>query len=647
MGLARYGPSRDAADPLAPPPHLAEAVDEIGAMVLAGASPAEAIAQLMRRGPGELAGLADLRRRLHERQYALRLRGKLDGTLRQARELLAEALAEERRVLFPDPDDEARLREGELAALPVGTARAVRQLANYAWRSPLARRRYAQITDLLRQDVLDARFRGLRQWLHGATPPELRRLSAMLAELNQLVDADGRGESTRVRFARFVAEYDDFFPAPQTELEALLDALARHAAAAERVLSALTDDQRFELAELATQTLGDPGLQAEMSELSRALQVRRPDLDWSGPPPSARGDSTEAALAELTELGDLEEALAQRHPGASLDDVDADLLDRVLGPQALADFRRLRALYQELFTAGYLTSGRDGVGLSAKAIRRIGHSALRRACGSAGRIAPASATSAARVRPTAGGEPTGRSVPWSHGDERPLDAVRTVANAVRRGATGPIRLIGADLEVVETAEPVRAAVALCVDLSFSMVQDEAWVAMKHAVLALDALASSRFPADAVRVIGFGRVARTLRPAELVTLDWNLTQGTNLHHALVLAGQHLRRHPRHHPMVLVIANGEPTAHLTAAGDTVFSSPAQPQTVRLTMGAVDALSALGARIDVLRPGENPRLDRLVTTIARRNGGRVLAAPPDRLVRQVVTTYLTRRQRSGARR
>jgi uncharacterized protein with von Willebrand factor type A (vWA) domain len=640
MGLTRYQPWRDADDPLLPPPHVAAACDEIGAAVLAGATPAEALNQLLRRGPADLRGLADLRHLVQERQYALRLRGKLHDTLRQARELLTQALAEERRALFPDPGDEARLREGELATLPTSTARAVRQLRGYAWRSPAARARYAEITELLRQDVLEARFRGLRQWLHGATPPELRRLRAMLTELNQLVDADGRGESTRVRFSRFVAEYDDFFPAPQTGLAALLDALARHAAAAERVLSALTADQRYELAELASQTLGDPILQAEMSALSRALQVRRPDLDWSGPPLGEHNeDGAGVALAELTELGDLEEALAQRHPGASMDDVDPELLDRVLGPQALADLRRLRAVERGLVAEGYLTGSREQLALTAKAVRRLADTALREMWPERDRSLTARQS---RRPPRTGGEPSGGRRPWRFGDENPLDPNATLANALRRGGLNPPRLVAADFEVVEVERPSRAAVAVCVDLSFAMVQDESWLAMKRAALAVTRLAATRHRLDAIQIIGFGRTARVISPAEMVTLDWNLAQGTNLHHALVLASRHLRGHPRHQPLVLLIAGGEPTAHLSAAGEAVFSSPPQPQTVRVTMRAVDTLTALGARIDVLRPGKNPRLDHLATTITRRNGGRVIAAPPDRLGARVIERYLAGRQR-----
>src|SRR3990170_1142775 len=130
-----YGPWHDGPDPLAPPPDLRDALDEIGRDVMAGSSPRSALEELLRRGTRSTSGLDDLTRRLWERRAEIQRRHNLDGTLRDVQRLLEEALEAERRELFPNPSDDARFAEAQLDALPAGTAAAVRELASYDWQS--------------------------------------------------------------------------------------------------------------------------------------------------------------------------------------------------------------------------------------------------------------------------------------------------------------------------------------------------------------------------------------------------------------------------------------------------------------------------------------------------------------------------------
>ena len=92
--------------------------------------------------------------------------------------------------------------------LPRDTARAVRELAEYDWRSQEARETYEQIRDLLRREVLDSQFRGMKQALEGAAgdpnSPDMQRIKDMMSELNQMLDADSRGEHTQADFDAFM-----------------------------------------------------------------------------------------------------------------------------------------------------------------------------------------------------------------------------------------------------------------------------------------------------------------------------------------------------------------------------------------------------------------------------------------------------------
>ena len=167
---------------------------------------------------------------------------------------------------------------------------------------------------------------------------------------------------------------------------------------------------------------------------------------------------------------------------------------------------------------------------------------------------------------------------------------------------------------------------------------------KATALALHSLVSTRYPQDALEIIGFSLLARTVRPADLPDLDASVTQGTNLHHALVLAGRHLDRHPEAEPVVLVVTDGEPTAHLEPDGRPIFDYPPDPRTIELTLTEVNRLTRRRATINVFMLDDDPRLVAFVDLVARLNGGRVLAPAPDRLGDYVVSDYL--RARRGRR-
>jgi uncharacterized protein with von Willebrand factor type A (vWA) domain len=702
----RYGAWRGGPDPLEPPFDVAGALDRLGERVLSGDRAADALRNLLRQGMPGTRGLRDLLRQARDRRRELRERGRLDGTLERVRELLDRAVGQERQALFPDPSDAARLAEAELDQLPPDTARAVRQLADYQWRSPEAEATYEQIRDLLRREVLDAQFQGMRDALAGASPEELQRIRDMVADLNAMLEADARGEDTQRQFEEFMDRYGDMFPENPRSLEELVDALARRAAAVSRLAASLTPEQRAELAALTESVLGDLGLQYELNRLGRALRSHRPDLPWDqgtamgGEEPLGLGDAT-TALEELADLESLEASLGQRYPGASLDDVDLEAVERALGRSAVDDVETLRRLERELTEQGYLLREQGELKLSPKAIRRIGAVALRRVFSSLeeGRRGDHDVAGLGLA-----GEPTGASRPWVFGDEEPLDVVRTVRNAVLRGASRPpdgavdgpghpasrsatvplrgaeppearfprarteagrpgdragagfpraraagpaVELAPDDFEVLETERRTSAAVCLLVDQSYSMLLRETWGMAKATALALHSLVSTRYPQDALEIIGFSRFARTVRPADLPDLDADIGQGTNLHHALVLAGRHLDRHPEAEPVVLVVTDGEPTAHLEPDGYAWFAYPPERRTIELTLTEVTRLTRRGATINVFMLDEDPRLVAFVDLVARLNGGRVFSPSPDRLGDYVVSDYLRARRGRRARR
>lgn len=648
----RYGAWSGGPDPLAPPFDVRAAVDAVGEEVLAGGSLREALRDLLRRGQDGARGLDDLEARARRMRRDVQRRGRLDGTVTRARALLDQALAAERDALDGSDSPDAQFDRARLDALPRSTAAAVRELADYDWTSEQARADYQKILDELRGDVLEQRFAGMKQALQGADPardPEAAaRVREMLGDLNDLLAQHASGQDTTDAFAQFMQRHGEFFPDDPQSTDDLVDQLARQAAAAESLMRSLSPSQREELAGLMSQALADSGLADQMAALSENLRALRPELSWdrarqtAGEEPLGYGDAT-GALAELADLDDLVEQLGQEHPGATLDDVDVEAVERNLGRSAADDVRRLAELERELRRQGWVTSGPDGMTLSPKALRRLGSTALRHVFADleSGRRGQHDLRSAG-----AAGEATGASRAWEFGDTQPLDVVRTVQNALRRNASdgGGVTLEVEDFEVVEAERRAGASVALLVDLSYSMVAEGRWGPMKQTALALAHLVATRFPQDSLQIIGFGRYAMPLTQGELAAVEPDYQQGTNLAHALALAGRHLRRHSSGDPVVLVVTDGEPTAHLESDGEATFSWPPLQETVAATVREVDALTRYGAVLNLFMLGEDAGLRRFVDAVARRSGGRVLTPSTADLGRYVVSDYL--RARRGRR-
>ncbi|GGM21036.1 hypothetical protein GCM10011608_02060 [Micromonospora sonchi] len=644
----RYGQWRGGPDPLAPPYDVQAAVDQVGAEVLAGGSLRQALRDLLRRGPQGRGGLDELTARARRlRREALR-RGDLDGAVTRARALLDQALAAERDELAGRRDEAARFAEAVLDNLPRSTAQAVRELSGYRWASDDARQTYQRILDGLRNDVLGQRFAGLRESAQLAADPAVQeRLAEMMRDLNDLLARHARAEDTTDAFAEFMRRHGEFFPERPTDVDELVDVLARRAAAGRRLLNSLSERQREELAGLMRQSLGDR-VAGELAALEGNLRALRPDLRWGrgertqGGQSLGYGEAT-GVLDEVAELDDLLDQLGQAHPGATLDDIDVDAVARTLGRDAADDVRRLRELERELRRQGWVTRDAEGLTLSPKALRRLGGTALRRVFAelTAGPRGQHDLRSAG-----AAGEVSGASRPWEYGDEQPLDVVRTLTRAIRRaGPQVPVRLAVADFEVVETERRASAAVALCVDLSYSMISQDRWGPMKQTALALAHLMATRFPQDALQIIGFGRTAATLSQQELAAVEPDMTQGTNLQHALRLAGRHLRRHPDAEPVVLVVTDGEPTAHLDPDdGEALFCWPPSAETIEATIREVDRLRRYGATLNLFMLGDDPGLHRFVEAVARRSRGRVFTPDTGDLGEYVVSDYL--RARRGRR-
>ncbi len=642
----------DGGDPLAPPVDIAEALDAIGQDVMAGYSPERAMREFLRRGGEDQAGLDDLARRVAERRRDLLQRHHLDGTMNEVRELLEKAVLEERKQLARDAlmdDGDRAFREMRMENLPDSPAAAVTELNDYDWQSREAREAFEQIKDLLGRELLDQRFAGMKQALESATDEDRRAVNEMLGDLNELLEKHARGEDTPEDFREFMRKHGQHFPEGPQDIDELLDTLAQRSAAAQRMLNSMSPEQRAELMQLSAQAFGSPALMEQLDRLDANLMSLRPGEDWGGSEQFGEGDPSTTGLGlgdgtgvlqDLADLDALADQLSQSYGGARLDDVDLDKLARQLGNEAAVDARKLQELEKALRESGAMERGFDGeLRLTPKAMRQLGRALLRDVAEKmSGRQGQRDLRQAG-----AAGDLSGATRPWEFGDTEPWDLPRTMLNGVLRRAGDPGgRLLAIDdVEVAETEARTQAAVALCVDTSFSMAMDGRWVPMKQTALALHTLIGSRFRGDSLELIGFGRHAQTMRIEELTALDARWAKGTNLHHALLLANRHFRKHPNAQPVLLIVTDGEPTSHLESSGEVYFSYPPHPMTVALAVRELDNARRIGAHTTFFRLGEDPGLARFIESMARRVDGSVVAPEAGDLGAAVVGSYLGSRR------
>ncbi len=648
---SRYGRYSGGPDPLAPPVDLAEALDAVAEDVMSGYSPEQAMREFLRRGGRNQRGLDDLARKVQQRRRDLLSKHRLDGTIQEVKELLEKALREERNQFLRDarmdPMDR-QFREMQLDSLPSSPAAAVTELADYDWQSDTARQHYEQIKDLLGREMLDQRFAGMKQALETATDEDRQAVAEMLGDLNDLLDKHARGEDSPEDFDEFMAKHGDQFPENPQNVDELIDALAQRSAAAQRMMRSMTQEQRDELMSLSAQAFGSPELMSQLDRLDASLQALRPGEDWTGSEQFdgdqglGLGDGT-GVLQDLADLDSLAEQLSQSYSGSTLSDLDIEALTRQLGDDAAVSARTLAELEKAMQDSGYLRRGTDGdLKLSPRAMRKLGQSLLRDA---AGRISGRQGRRDTRLAGAAG-EQTGSSRAWEFGDVEPWDVTRTVTNAIGRTAAAGkdpmkgLRIDVQDIEVRETEARTQAAVVLLVDTSFSMALNGRWVPMKRTALALHHLLSTRFRGDRLELITFGRYAQRMDIGELTALPAWHTQGTNLHHGLLLAGRFFRQHPNMQPVLLVVTDGEPTAHLMTHGEAWFSYPPDRETLLNTVSELDKVTRQGAEVTFFRLGDDPGLVRFVQAMATRAGGRMVAPDPEDLGAAVVGEFLRNR-------
>jgi uncharacterized protein with von Willebrand factor type A (vWA) domain len=622
------------------------------------------------RPDGErVQGLRELMERLRQRRQEELESGDLGGAFHEIAQELDQVVTEERGGLEAladeargSGDDRRRQVTEEVVAergmqldlLPNDLAGKVRGLQHYEFTSSEAREHFEELMERLRQEVAKSWFDQMADAMANPDPAELERARQMLDALNRMIEQREAGEPLDPSFEQFMERFGDFFPGNPQSLDELLEQFAAQMAAVQAALNSLSPDQRAQLQALAEQLFEDMDLRWQVDRLAENLRRAVPDAGWgrqyrfSGQDPMGLADAA-AAARRLGEMDQLEQFLRSATSPGALAEVDLEQVERYLGEDAARSLDSLSRLARELEEAGLIEQREGRYELTAQGIRKIGQRALSDLFS---KLARDRLGGHRQSFVGTGHEPEGQTKPYEFGDPFALDIQRTVHNAVRRGGTGtPVRLSPEDFEIARTEHMTKASTVLMVDLSLSMPMRDNFLAAKKVAIALHTLISTRFPRDFLGLVGFSEVAREIKPEELPEVSWDFVYGTNMQHGLLLARKMLAHRPGS-KQIIMITDGEPTAHLVPDGrgdgyDVFFNYPPVPETVRATLAEVLRCTRAGITINTFMLDANRSLQGFVEQMTQLNRGRAFFTTPETLGDYVLVDFLEHRRSLHSRR
>lgn len=639
-----------------------EADELLGAMsdeLLSGGDLEDAMARLARFGlPGRMEGMQDLLERLRAAKQKRAERHDLSGIFDELKEKLEEVKRLEREGLDrreqQQTTDEAlkqamanlaRDRREQLDALPEDVGRAIRGLKDYEFVEPKAAQKYEELMKQLQEQVLGSYFKNMRQSLTDLTPEQLERTRQMIRDLNRALKE--RMDGGEPDFEAFQRQYPEL-AGQAKDWDDLLKQLAMGMAAMRSLWSSMSGEMREQLEELLGAAFDDPGLQSAMNELADTLGQLMPldgyQHELSGDDPLTLAEAL-GLMDELNQLSDLEDAVRGARDHGDLTDVDPDQVERLAGSKARQSLEELQKMSELLEEAGLIRKDGDKYELTPRGIRKIGQRSLEEIFSTLKRDAFGTHRADARGR---GGDPTDELKTYEFGDPFLLDLPGTVKNAVFRGGAGtPVKLTAADFDVYRTELVTQSATAILVDVSRSMLFRGCFLAAKKVTLALDSLIRSTYPKDDLFIIGFSAYAMQLQPKDLPRLTWNeYVYGTNMQHAFQTARTLLSRSRGKNKQILMITDGEPTAHFEQGDPTPrFAYPPTKRTFEETLREVVRCTRDGITINTFMLARGHYLVDFVNQMSKLNGGRAFYVEPEKLGEFVLIDYVNHKKRRVA--
>ncbi len=536
-------------------------------------------------------------------------------------------------------------KQQHLKRLPTDVGGQVKGLQDYEFMDPEAQHKFQELLEMLRKAMLNSFFKELHRRISAMSPEQMACLKEMVKDLNRMLSEKIAGEEPN--FDEFMSKHGALFgPEPPKNLEELIAQMQQQTGQMTAVLDSLPPDLRSQLQDLLTAKIADPELADELNELAAGLELLYP-LKSLRSRYSFRGeeglDIAEAMrlMDHMQDLDGLEHQLERVEYGGDIDEIDPQTVERLLGEEAKESFEQLRRFLEVLEQEGYIRRKGRGWELTPRAIRKIGEKALEevyariRAGRAGGHLAHATGLIGDRA------DETKR---YEFGDPMHLHLQQTIMNSLQREPSLrlPVRLTEGDFEVYRSELLTQTATVVLVDLSWSMALRGSFQAAKKVALALNSLISSKFARDSLYIVGFSAYAREVKPQELPYLNWDESVlGTNMHHALIIAQRLLAKHQVGTRQIIMISDGEPTAHLER-GRSLFAYPPSPATIRETLREVKRCTDSGIVINTFMLDRSYQLNDFVDKMAKINKGRIFYTTPEGLGEYVLVDYVSRKRK-----
>ena len=586
----------------------------------------------------QMPGLRELMKRMREQREQIQERGDLGGVYSEIADELNDIVDEERQVAG---------NNFTLDMLPDDLAGKIRELQHYDFESPSAQQRFESLMDKLREQLMQQQLDQMSSAVQNMSPEQMARTKDMMAALNDMLERRKNGEDPE--FEQFMEKFGDFFPENPQSLDELLEHMAQRMAMAQAMLNSMTPEQRAQLQQLSEQLLEDMDLRWQMDQLSQNLQGMFPQAGWnkqydfSGQEPMGFQQAMQS-MQDLSDLEQLENLMKNASNPASLAEADMDRVRDLLGDDAAKSLDQLSKLSKMMQDAGLIDQREGRMQLTPRAIRKLGANALRELFGKLRK----DMVGQHKIDATGiGHERANDTKPYEFGDPFRLDLHGTLRNALRRNGSGlPIGLSPEDFEIERTEHSTRSSTVLLLDLSLSMPMRDNFLPAKKVAMALHHLISSQFPRDYLGVVGFGEIARELKPESIPEVSWDFAYGTNMHHAFTLARKMLSRQTGT-KQIIMITDGEPTAHITPSGEIFFNYPPVHETVEATLREVMRCTKEQIRINTFMLDADNGLRRFVEQLTKINKGKAFFTTPDNLGDYVLVDFLDHKRTMAGRR
>jgi len=625
-----------------------DVLDEIADDVLGYGDLKSALQRLLQQGMrppdgARMPGLKDLLDKLRAQKQQRMQRYDLGSSLEDVAKKLDDVVKTEREGIERDlKGREREKRQQALDKIPPDAAGRLRELQSYDFADATAEQKFQDLLASLRAQAMQPFMQGMKNALGNMTPEDLRRMREMIQDLNRMLRE--RAEGGEPDFEKFKQKWGSQFPGAES-LDDVLEQIGQRMAQMQSLMQSLSPEQRAQLDEMMRSLfLKDERLEAAMRQLGMHLSEMIDDMAQRYP---FRGDEQvgldEAMrlMEEMQKLDALEHELRATRSLEDLAKLSPEDVAKVAGEEAARDLERLQEIAKRLKDAGYLEGEDDDLKLTARAIRKIADKSLRDIFS---RLKRDRFGGHQMDRRGAGGDQTDESKAYEFGDPFLLDLKETVMRAVgRRGPGTPVRLVPDDFTVIRTEQRTQAATVVMLDMSRSMLNNGYFLPAKKVALALSALIRSQFPRDALYIVGFSLYAREFTTQQLPTLSWSeWNMGTNMHAGFMLSRRLLARHTGGNRQILMVTDGEPTAHLE--GEVAdFSYPPTRRTVEETLKEVQRCTRERITINTFMLERSPWLTWFVEQMARINRGRAFFATPERLGEYLVVDYVSARRRA----